>query len=100
VWLGVDEIYPGKNEKFITVVSNLDSGEPSWFGRERKKEMLDQFFQEELSAGQPPRGRSERSVLVWSRNQAVIENKVFARWANTRFLHWNSIQTTRARTPA
>jgi transposase len=34
----------GKTTKFITVVGNLESGEPLWFGRERKKETLDQFF--------------------------------------------------------
>jgi transposase len=50
--MGVDEIYLGKKQKFITVVSNLESGEPVWFGRERKKETLDEFFQTELSAGQ------------------------------------------------
>jgi transposase len=31
--MGVDEIYLGKKQKFITVVSNLGSGEPVWFGR-------------------------------------------------------------------
>jgi hypothetical protein len=31
--MGVDEIYFGKQMKFITVVSNLDTGEPLWFGR-------------------------------------------------------------------
>jgi Flp pilus assembly protein TadG len=36
--MGVDEI--GKNDKFLTVVSNLESGEPLWFGNERKKETL------------------------------------------------------------
>jgi hypothetical protein len=45
--MGVDEIYLGKKQKLITVVSNLDSTEPVWFGRERKKEMLDGFFQDE-----------------------------------------------------
>ena len=50
--MGVDEIHLGKRQKFITVVSNLESGEPVWFGRERKKETLDEFFQTELSAGQ------------------------------------------------
>jgi transposase len=40
VQMGVDEIHLGKKEKFITVVSNLDSAEPVWFGRERKKETL------------------------------------------------------------
>jgi hypothetical protein len=34
------------------VVSNLETGEPLWFGRERKKETLDEFFQEHLSAFQ------------------------------------------------
>jgi transposase len=50
--MGVDEIHLGKKQKFITVVSNLESGEPVWFGRERKKETLDEFFQTELSTGQ------------------------------------------------
>ena len=50
--VGVDEIYLGKSQKFLTVVSNLQSGEPVWFGWERKKETLDQFFQQELSARQ------------------------------------------------
>lgn len=50
--MGVDEIHLGKKQKFITVVSNLESGEPVWFGRDRKKETLDEFFHGELSAGQ------------------------------------------------
>ena len=33
VQMGVDEIYFGKQMKFITVVSNLATGEPLWFGR-------------------------------------------------------------------
>src|SRR5262249_9106332 len=36
--MGVDEIYRGKSDKFLTVVSNLETGEPLWFGQERKKE--------------------------------------------------------------
>ncbi len=39
--MGVDEIHLGKKVKFVTVVSNLETGEPLWFGRERKKETLD-----------------------------------------------------------
>ncbi len=35
--LGVNEIYLGKSAKFITVVSNLETGEPLWFGYERRK---------------------------------------------------------------
>ena len=50
--MGVDEIYLGKSQKFLTVVSNLQSGEPVWFGWERKWETLDQFFQQELSPRQ------------------------------------------------
>jgi transposase len=47
--IGVDEIYLGKSQKFLTVVSDLETGEPLWFGRERKQETLDEFFQTELS---------------------------------------------------
>jgi len=47
--MGVDEIYLGKKQKFLTVVSNLEIGEPLWFGRERKKETRDEFFQTQLS---------------------------------------------------
>ena len=50
--MGVDEIYLGKKQKFLTVVSNLKTGEPLWFGRERKKETLDEFFETQLSAFQ------------------------------------------------
>jgi transposase len=52
---GVDEIYLGKKQKFLTVVSNLQTGE-LWFGRERKQETLGEFLQKQLSAFQ-------RSVL-------------------------------------
>jgi len=50
--MGVDEIHVGKKQKFLTVVSNLETAEPLWFGRERKKETLDEFFEQELSARQ------------------------------------------------
>jgi len=53
--MGVDEIYLGKSQKFLTVVSNLQSGEPLWFGWERKRETLDRFFETELSARQRKR---------------------------------------------
>ena len=42
--MGIDENHIGKKEKFITVVSNLETGEPVWFGKERKKETIDGFF--------------------------------------------------------
>jgi len=47
--MGVDEIFVGKKQKFITVVSNLETAEPLWFGLERKKETLDEFFAKQLS---------------------------------------------------
>jgi transposase len=47
--MGVDEIYRGKSDKFLTVVCNLETGEPLWFGDERKKETLDEFFRTQLS---------------------------------------------------
>ena len=48
--MGVDEIYLGKSQKFLTVVSNLETREPLWFGHERKQETLDEFFRTELSS--------------------------------------------------
>ena len=48
--MGVDEIHLGKKQKFLTVVSNLETGEPLWFGGERKKQTLDEFFEKHLSA--------------------------------------------------
>jgi hypothetical protein len=50
--MGVDEIYFGKQMKFITVVSNLDTGEPLSFGQDRKQETLDEFFRTHPN-GQP-----------------------------------------------
>ncbi|MFP5236377.1 MAG: helix-turn-helix domain-containing protein [Acidobacteriota bacterium] len=34
---GVDDIFLGKKQKFLTVVSNLNTGEPLWFGAELRK---------------------------------------------------------------
>ncbi len=70
--MGVDEIHLGKKQKFITVVSNLDSAEPVWFGRERKQETLDGFFQEELSAGQRMR-IAAACVDMWEPYRLSIE---------------------------
>ena len=50
--MGIDEIYLGKKHKFLTVVSNLETGEPLWFGRERRRETLDEFLGQQLSAFQ------------------------------------------------
>ena len=46
--MGVDEIYRGKKDKFLTVVCNLETAEPLWFGQERKKETLDEYFRTQL----------------------------------------------------
>jgi len=50
--MGIDEIYLGKKQKFLTVVCNLQTGEPLWLGGERKKETLDEFLGQQLSAFQ------------------------------------------------
>jgi transposase len=70
--LGVDEIHLGKKQKFLTVASNLESGEPLWFGRERKKETLDEFFDTELSARQR-RGIEAACIDMWEPFRQSIE---------------------------
>jgi transposase len=70
--MGVDEIHLGKKQKFITVVSNLDSAEPVWFGRERKKGTLDGFFQGELTARQRMR-ITAACVDMWEPYRLSIE---------------------------
>jgi len=50
--MGVDEMYFGKQMKFITVFSNLETGEPLWFGQDRKQETLDKFFRTQLRESQ------------------------------------------------
>jgi transposase len=69
--MGVDEIYVGKKTKFLTVVSNLEAGEPLWFGEGRKQEVLDEFFQTQLSAGQR-RGIAAACVDMWEAFTASI----------------------------
>jgi transposase len=70
--LGVDEIYKGKREKFLTVVCNLETGEPLWFGRERKKETLDEFFRTQLRSRQ--RKRIEAACVdMWEPFRLSIE---------------------------
>lgn len=82
--LGVDEIFLGKKQKFITVVSNLETSEPLWFGRERKKETLDAFFREDLSPQQRRRIEAacvdmwepfRLSIEQWAPNCRVIYDK-------------------------
>jgi transposase len=70
--MGIDELYLGKKQKFLTVVSNLESQEPLWFGKERKKETLDEFFRTQLSRKQ--RGRIEAACLdMWEPYRLSLE---------------------------
>jgi transposase len=70
--MGVDEIYLGKKTKFVTVVSNLETGEPLWFGQERKKETLDEFFRSQLSTRQKER-IEVACVDMWAPYRLSIE---------------------------
>ena len=82
--MGVDELYLGKSDKFITVVSNLESGEPLWFGYERKRETLDEFFRSQLSRGQRSRIEAacvdmhvpfKKSIQEWAPQCAIVYDK-------------------------
>ena len=82
--MGVDEIYFGKQMKFITVVSNLDTGEPLWFGQDRKQETLDEFFRTQLNAIQRKRMEAAcvdmwrpftNSIDQWARNCRIVYDK-------------------------
>jgi transposase len=84
VQMGVDEIYFGKQMKFITVVSNLDTGEPLWFGQDRKQETLDEFFRTQLSATQRKRVQAAcvdmwrpftNSITQWAPNCRIVYDK-------------------------
>jgi len=74
-YLGVDEFFVGKTEKFLTVVSDLETGEPLWVGRERKQETLDRFFAEALP---PARRRVVRAVCVdmWEPFRLSLQQQV------------------------
>jgi transposase len=73
--MGVDEIYRGKSDKFLTVVSNLETGEPLWFGKARKKETLDEFFRTQLRSGQ--RRRIEAACVdMWEPFRLSMEEWV------------------------
>ena len=82
--MGVDELFVGKKGKFITVVCNLETAEPLWFGKERKKETLDEFFRSQLSSGQRRRIEAacvdmwepyRLSIQEWARNCRLIYDK-------------------------
>jgi transposase len=82
--MGVDELYLGTKAKFVTVVSNLETGEPVWMGRERKKETLDEFFEKQLSAFQRSAIRAacvdmwepyRQSIEQWATNCGIVYDK-------------------------
>lgn len=71
--MGVDELYQGRGVKFLTVVCNLETAEPLWFGRDRKQETLDEFFRSQLVSRQ--RKRIEAACLdMWEPFRASIEH--------------------------
>lgn len=70
--MGVDEIFLGKKQKFITVVSNLKTAEPLWFGDGRKKDTLDEYFEKKLSPFQ--RGAVQAACVdMWEPFRQSIE---------------------------
>jgi transposase len=82
--IGVDEIYLGKTQKFLTVVSNLETGEPLWFGPERKQETLDDFFRTQLTGPQRRRITTAcvdmwepftKSILQWVPGCRIVYDK-------------------------
>jgi transposase len=73
--IGIDEIYLGKKQKFLTVVSNLQTGEPLWMGPERKKETLDEFFSQQVSAFQRSAIRAA-CVDMWEPYRQSLEQWV------------------------
>lgn len=82
--MGVDEIHLGKKQKFLTVVSNLETGDPLWFGPERKKETLDEFLEKQLSAFQRSAVRAacvdmwepfRQSLEQWLPNCRIVYDK-------------------------
>jgi len=82
--MGVDEIYFGKQMKFITVVSNLETGEPLWFGQDRKQETLDEFFRTQVTERQRRRIEAAcvdmwrpftNSIEQWAGNCRIVFDK-------------------------
>jgi len=82
--MGVDEIYMWKTQKFLTVVGNLDTGEPPWFEAERKEETLDEFLRTQLSGMQRSRITAAcvdmwepftKSILKWVPDCRIVFDK-------------------------
>jgi transposase len=72
---GIDELYKGKHDKFLTVVCNLETAEPLWFGQDRKKETLDEFFRTELTERQR-KGIEAACVDMWEPFRLSLEQWV------------------------
>ena len=65
-------------------MSNLETGEPLWFGRNRKEETLDEFFRTQLNARQRERIAAAcvdmwrpftNSIEHWARNCRIVYDK-------------------------
>jgi len=65
----------GKKDKFLTVVCNLETGEPLWSGKDRKKETLDDFFRRKLVSRQRKRIEAV-CVDMWDPFRKSIEQWV------------------------
>ena len=70
--MGIDELYRGKQDKFLTVVCNLERGEPLWFGTDRQKATLDEFFGTELTSRQR-QGIEAACVDMWEPFRLSLE---------------------------
>ena len=84
IQMGVDEIYRGRADKFLTVVCNLETGEPLWFGEARKKETLDEFFRSQLRSAQRKRIEAacidmwvpfRQSIQQWAPHCKIVYDK-------------------------
>src|ERR1039457_3733193 len=73
--MGVDELYQGKRDKFLTVVCHLETAEPLWIGKERKKETLDEYFRTELTSRQR-KGIEAVCVDMWEIGRASCRERV------------------------
>ena len=70
IWAWMKSIW--ERSRSSSAWCNLETGEPLWFGRERKKETLDGFFQTELSARQR-RGIEAACLDMWKPYRLSIE---------------------------
>ncbi len=75
IWsAGRQEIHPGKKQKFLTVVCNLETGEPLWAEPTGRRNHWDTFFREEVSERQ--RRRIEAACVdIWEPFRLSIEHR-------------------------